>query len=187
MGHTQLAEVLQRIDVVIADGRLPVVVFDLDSTLFSTEPRNMRIISEFVAEHGAEFPGLDELVSGLQLSDMGWGVTEPFTDRGFDPPGFKKALSRFWGKRFFTSDYVISDHPTPGSVEFARQCHERGAMLYYLTGRHVSDMGAGTVKALTDHGYPLWRGRCTLHLKPSFELDDKVFKDAALRDIRSNQ
>jgi len=187
MGHTQLAEVLQRIDAVIADGRLPVVVFDLDSTLFSTEPRNMRIISEFVAEHGAEFPGLDELVSGLQLSDMGWGVTEPFTDRGFDPPGFKKALSRFWGKRFFTSDYVISDHPTPGSVEFARQCHERGAMLYYLTGRHVSDMGAGTVKALTDHGYPLWRGRCTLHLKPSFELDDKVFKDAALRDIRSNQ
>jgi hypothetical protein len=48
-------------------------------------------------------------------------------------------------------------------------------------------MGAGTVKALTDHGYPMWRGRCTLHLKPSFELDDKVFKDAALKDIRSNQ
>jgi hypothetical protein len=186
MGHAKLAEVLDLIEAAVSDGDLPVVVFDLDSTLFSTEPRNMRIIKEFVEAHGAEFPGLEELVAALKLSDMGWGVTEPFLDRDFNPPGFKKALSRFWGKRFFTSEYVISDHPTAGSVEFACQCHERGAMLYYLTGRHVSDMGAGTVQALTQHGYPLWRGRCTLHLKPSFEMADKPFKDDAIRDIRSN-
>ena len=187
MGHPRLNEVLERIETVVGGGDLPVVVFDLDSTLFCTEPRNLRIIHEFVLEHGDEFSGLRAMVAGLKLSDMGWGVTEPFIDRGFDPPGFKKALGRFWGKRFFTNEYVISDHPTPGSVDFARQCHDRGAMLYYLTGRHVSDMGLGTVQALTDHGYPMWRGRCTLHLKPSFEMSDKPFKDGAIADIRSNQ
>jgi len=186
MGHPRLKDVFDRIESAVADGELPVVVFDLDSTLFSTEPRNLRIINEFVTAHGAEFAGLEELVAELQLSDMGWGVTEPFLERDFNPPGFKKALSRFWGKRFFTSDYVISDDPAPGSVEFVRQCHERGAMIYYLTGRHVSDMGAGTVQALTERGFPMWRGRCSLHLKPSFEMADKPFKDEAIRDIRSN-
>ncbi|MBJ95027.1 MAG: hypothetical protein CMP23_11225 [Rickettsiales bacterium] len=178
---------MDRIAETSAAGELPVVVFDLDSTLFSTEPRNYRIIEEFAAAHGAEYEGLQELIEGLQLSDMGWGVAEPFLERGFNPPGFKSALSKFWGKRFFTSPYVVLDHPTPGAVEFACACHERGAMIYYLTGRHVSDMGAGTVQALTDAGFPLWRGRCPLHLKPSFEMADKPFKDEAIRDIRSNQ
>ncbi len=187
MGHPKLNEVLERIEATVADGELPVVVFDLDSTLFSTEPRNLRIINEFVEAHGEDFTGLGELVAELKLSDMGWGVAEPFLERGFNPPGFKKALSRFWGKRFFTSEYVVFDQPTAGSVEFVRLCHERGALVYYLTGRHVSDMGAGTVKALTQHGYPLWRGRCSLHLKPNFEMADKPFKDEAIRDIRSNQ
>ena len=187
MGHPKLAEVFTRIDAAVAESVLPVVVFDLDSTLFSTEPRNYRIISEFIAQHGDEYPGLRELGGTLELSDMGWGPIDPFVARGFDAPGFKKALRRFWGKRFFTSEYVVSDHPTPGAVEFASECHRRGAMLYYLTGRHVGDMGAGTVRALTEHGFPFWRGRCSLHLKPNFEMSDKPFKDQAMVDIRSNQ
>jgi len=187
MGHSKLAEVFTRIDAAAAESVLPVVVFDLDSTLFSTEPRNYRIIGEFIEEHGDEYPGLRELGARLQLSDMGWGPIDPFVDRDFDAPGFKEALRRFWGKRFFTSEYVVSDHPTPGAVEFACECHRRGAMLYYLTGRHVSDMGAGTVRALTERGFPFWRGRCSLHLKPNFEMADKPFKDQALVDIRSNQ
>jgi len=187
MGHSRLREVFAHIDSAVSEAVLPVVVFDLDSTLFSTEPRNYRIISEFAAEHGAEYPGLQEMVDGLQLGDMGWGVSEPFVERGFEPPGFKTAISRYWGRRFFTNEYVVSDQPTPGAVEFAQECHRRGAMLYYLTGRHVSDMGAGTVQALTDHGFPFWRGRCSLQLKPSFEMQDKSFKDGALGDIRSNQ
>jgi hypothetical protein len=187
MGHPRLREVFALIDSAVAEAVLPVVVFDLDSTLFSTEPRNYRIISEFAAEHGAEYPGLQEMADSMQLADMGWGVLDPFAARGFDPPGFKKAISRYWGKRFFTNDYVISDQPTPGAVGFAQECHRRGALLYYLTGRHVGDMGAGTIQALTEHDFPFWRGRCSLQLKPSFEMADKPFKEAALADIRSNQ
>jgi len=187
MGHPKLCEVFALIDSAVAESVLPLVVFDLDSTLFSTEPRNWRIITEFTAAHGDEYPGLRELVDSMSLSDMGWGVIDPFAERGFTEPAFKKALSRFWGKRFFSNAYVISDEPTPGAVEFAQECHRRGAMLYYLTGRHVSDMGAGTVEALTSSGFPFWRGRCSLHLKPSFELSDKPFKDEALKDIKSNR
>src|SRR5262249_16347697 len=55
------------------------------------------------------------------------------------------------------------------------------------TGRHVGGMEVGTVRALTRHGFPFWHGRCVLHLKPSFEMDDRAFKDDALADIRSYQ
>jgi hypothetical protein len=48
-------------------------------------------------------------------------------------------------------------------------------------------MELGTVRALTDRGFPFWRGRCVVHLKPSFEMNDRAFKDDALDDIRSYQ
>ena len=58
-------------------------------------------------------------------------------------------------------------------------------MLYYLTGRHVDGMHLGTAKSLVDHGFPLYRGRTVLHLKPSFHMKDHDFKEMALADIRS--
>jgi hypothetical protein len=32
-----------------------------------------------------------------------------------------------------------------------------------------------------------WTGRCIVHLKPSFDMADRAFKDEALADIRSYQ
>jgi len=81
---------------------------------------------------------------------------------------------------------VRSAAPTPGAVAFARAVHDAGAFCYYLTGRDVGGMAQGTVAAITDAGFPFWRGRTSLHLKPTFEEDDHRFKLAALEDIRSH-
>ena len=78
------------------------------------------------------------------------------------------------------------DQPTAGSVDFVNRCHELGGFIYYLTGRNVGGMEHGTVQALTEAGFPFWRGRTSLHLKPDFTTHDKVFKDVALGDIRSH-
>ena len=185
MGSPRLREVFPRIDAAIAAGVLPIVVFDLDSTLFSTAERNLRILREFVVEHRARHPGLSEVAGALRAADMGWNVRDDLRRRGVDDEELLETLKAFWHARFFTDEYCLADAPVPGAVEYVHACHARGALVYYLTGRHVGGMEVGTVGALGAHRFPFWRGRCVLHLKPSFEMNDRAFKDEALADIRS--
>jgi hypothetical protein len=181
----RLREVLERIDREVRRERLPMVVFDLDSTLFSTGPRNLRILREFVGSALGGDARLEELVAGLEAEDMGWNVNEALKRHGVKDPALLGALRAFWRERFFTDDYCAADEPVPGAAAWVTRCHQRGALVYYLTGRHVGGMELGTVRALREHGFPFWRGRCVLHLKPSFEMPDQAFKDEALDDIRS--
>jgi len=185
VGSPRLREVLERIDAASSEGALPVTVFDLDSTLFTTGPRNLRILREFAALGEARWPGVRAIVSTLESSEIGWGVAECLRSRGLGDPSMLRELRAFWEQRFFTDEYLEDDLPVPGAVEFVTACHSRGALIYYLTGRHVGGMEVGTVRALRSHGFPFWRGRCVLHLKPSFEMSDRGFKDDAHADIRS--
>ncbi|MCB9892779.1 MAG: hypothetical protein H6833_14095 [Planctomycetes bacterium] len=181
----KLREVFPRIAESLADGALPIVLFDLDSTLFETGSRNLRILREFADAQRGAHAELPELVAALTVDDMGWNVHECLSRRGVEDAALLQALRGFWFERFFTDEYVKTDLPAPGSVEFVNHCHQAGAMIYYLSGRHVGGMETGTVQALTDHGFPFWRGRCAIHLKPSFDMADRAFKDEAVADIRS--
>lgn len=185
MGSPHLREVFTRIDDGLAEGVLPLVVFDLDSTLFTTGPRNLRILREFARAGADRWPDVGALVETLASDDMGWGIDECLRERGIADDRILRELRSFWYQRFFTDEYLEVDLPVPGAAEFVTACHDRGAMIYYLTGRHVGGMEVGTVRALTSHGFPYWRGRCALHLKPSFEMSDRAFKDDALADVRS--
>ena len=183
--HTDLTSVLSRIEQLVRQDTLPIVVFDLDSTLFSTRPRNLRILREFSASR-PERADLKAIVDTLVPDDFRWEVTLPLTARGLNDQALFKDLIAFWFKRFFTSEYVLEDQPNPGAVEYVQAVHDAGAFAYYLTGRDVGGMSVGTVQSLTDHGFPFWRGRTSLHLKPTFEMDDTDYKRAALADIRSH-
>jgi hypothetical protein len=185
MSHT-LQSVLNAVSHTASQGTLPVVVFDLDSTLFSTRPRNLRILREFAATVPSH-KALQTIVPTLVPDDFAWDVTLPLTQRGLNDAALFKDLSAYWFERFFTDEYVLADTPTAGSVAFVHQVHNRGGFVYYLTGRDVHGMAQGTVAALTTHGFPFWCGRTSLHLKPSFETDDTEYKREALDDIRSHQ
>ena len=183
MGSPRLAEVLSRIDRACSSGRLPIAVFDLDSTLFTTAPRNWAILQEFLKTPGREALALQ--VAALRPEDIGWNIQDCLRQRGIGDPHLWNELRRFWGARFFTDAYLLHDRALPGAAAFVEACHSRGALIYYLTGRHVGGMEVGTVSALRSEGFPFWRGRCVLHLKPSFELSDTGFKDDATADLRS--
>ncbi len=185
MGNQHLNTVLDRVGEHVSRGELPVVVFDLDSTLFSCNPRHLRILREFASEAGSSWPGLAGAVDDIAPHEFDWDVRGPLQQRGFNDEQLAAQILDYWKARFFLDDYIREDEPLPGAVDYVTQLHEQGAMVYYLTGRHVSDMGQGTVQSLTDHGFPFWRGRTTLHLKPAFEMTDHDFKMAALADIRS--
>ena len=176
--HASVAEVSAR-------GVLPVLVFDLDSTLFSTCLRNLKILEDFVTARGDEHPVLKEIWPTLSEADMGWNVNECLQERGVEDEALLADLRKFWAERFFTDEFCMIDSVVPGAPEFVSACHDAGGFIYYLTGRHVEGMAKGTVSALMERGFPLFTGQATCHLKPDFYADDREFKTAALERIRA--
>lgn len=171
---------------------LPIVVFDLDDTLFSTARRNLIIIQNFAADQGDEFPDFAKVAANLKPSDMNWSVSYALTQAGLDPNSSSmKPFIAYWGNTFFTDDYASIDLPNPGAVDFANACYDAGAMLFYLTGRHIGDpglkngMGLGTALDMTNRGFPYWKGRCELKLKKVKTQTDVDYKGEALAEINS--
>jgi hypothetical protein len=160
-----------------------VAVFDLDSTLFSTQHRNHSILLEFVAMVGAP-QDLGRVVAALGAADMGWNVIEDLRRRGFTHEPTLQRLRSFWRDRFFRDEYLRHDLPLPGAVRYVCDVHAAGATIFYLTGRDEPGMGRGTRASLEAHGFPLAGERAFLRLKPRFEEDDLVFKTRVVGEIR---
>lgn len=173
-------------------GKLPIVVFDLDDTLFSTARRNLIIIQNFAADHGNEYPEFAKIASKLTLADMNWSVSFALTSSGLDPADASlEAFIAYWGERFFTDSFVALDLPNPGAVDYVKACHDAGALIYYLTGRHVSEpglnngMGQGTTLSMTNRGFPFWEGRVELNLKLHAHEKDTDYKTRTIEMINS--
>ncbi len=175
-----LSELLDRVHAERA--QRPVLIFDLDSTLFSTQHRNHAILQEFVTVVGAP-DTLRAAAEKLQPSDMGWNVMDDLRGRGFGHEPTLARLAKFWRARFFTDDYLRHDLPLPGAVEYVNAVHHAGATVYYLTGRDEPGMGRGTRASLAAHGFPLGPERVIVRLKPSFDEADIVFKRRVLAEL----
>ena len=162
--------------------RNPVFIFDLDSTLFSTQERNHAILGEFVAQIGGP-DDFKALVARLQPADMGWNVVDDLRQHGFRHEPTLGRLKAFWFKRFFHDDYLVFDEPLAGASAYVNAVYEAGATVYYLTGRDEPGMGKGTRLSLAKHRFPLEGERVILRLKPSFEEADIAFKRRVLSEL----
>ena len=86
---------------------------------------------------------------------------------------------RYWGSRFFTSEYCLEDVPVPGAPAFVREVAAAGAVVAYVTGR-PGRMEAGTLQVLRREGLPAPDGaRVRLLMKPDGPLDDDAWKSLA--------
>ena len=162
----------------------PVAVFDLDSTLFSTQQRNLAILREFAAQDDTA-PTLRAIVDQLDHAAMGWNPMVDVHTRGFTDERAQHALRRFWFERFFTSAYCSHDEPTTGAAEYVRELHGLGAQIVYLTGRPEQEMVEGTRASLAAHGFPIDEERTVLFLKPTRTEHDLVFKSRVIDDLRA--
>jgi hypothetical protein len=162
--------------------RRALAVFDLDSTLLTTQQRNFAILREYAARPGAPV-GLLSAFAKLRAEDMGWNVMQDLHDRGFQDREVLRELRAYWFARFFQSEYLRHDLPVPGAAEYVKQVHDAGATVYYLTGRDVPNMLAGTQDSLRANGFPLDGDRVVLKLKPRFEDNDLVFKRSVLAEM----
>jgi hypothetical protein len=160
----------------------PIVVFDLDSTLFSTAERNLRILHEFAREPDTP-DEMCQMIAELDVSHMGWNVVSDLAKRGYADHGILGRLKEYWYDRFFTDEYARTDEPLPGAVAYTHQCADAGALIYYLTGRDEPNMGVGTRDSLRAHRFPLDVPHAVLRLKPRFEMQDLAFKREVMTEL----
>ena len=184
-----IREVLLRCRQEIERGGLPVVVFDLDSTLFDVSKRSFEILKEWLTHpESGSFHETREKLSDLEPSEMRYSLEDVWEIKKIpsDVSPFDhhlKHAKRFWRARFFANEYLRHDEPTPGAVQFVKTLYEAGVMIVYLTGRDVPLMAFGTFDQLKSHGLPIEVERTRLILKPKRHLDDLDFKTGAARTI----
>jgi len=170
-----LKEVVARTQKMLDQKKLPVLIFDLDSTLFHVSPRSFAILKNWIESSAIS------ILPNLTPADMGYSIEDVWVKKGLSietGESFRhlKDAKNYWRHRFFSNEYLHHDEPHEGAVQFVRRLHEMGAKIVYLTGRDVPLMAFGTVDQLRTNGFPIEVERTRLILKPKRHIDDLVFK-----------
>lgn len=185
-----LREVSRRVIEMQAQGGVPVVLLDLDSTLYEVGPRTAQILKEWVqTQEALRFPGVRNELGRLESCHVGYSLKDTFSALGLKVVEFevREALSllkTFWQERFFSSEYLVHDRAYPGAARFVQEVHGTGALIIYLTGRDEPGMGDGTRQVLKRDGFPWGGERTHLLLKPAYGLPDLDHKVNASEFIR---
>ncbi|MBU6376113.1 MAG: hypothetical protein KGQ59_08970 [Bdellovibrionales bacterium] len=185
-----LKEVYRRVAQCSAHQQVPVVLLDLDSTLYEVGPRTHQILREWLDTAEARaFPNIRSELARLEQEHVGYSLRDTFSALGVAAPEqeLQQALSvikTFWQARFFSNDYLKYDRAYEGAAEFVQEVHGMGAFVVYLTGRDEPGMGAGTRSMLIRDRFPWATERTHLLLKAAYGLSDLEHKVNASSFIR---
>ncbi|MBL0209687.1 MAG: HAD family hydrolase [Holophagaceae bacterium] len=179
--HRPILEALERLKSRPASAPRPIAVYDLDSTLFCTGPRNLAIARAF-SEYRHQ---LRPFVDRLEAHRMGWNVMTDLQELGFADQVILTELRHFWRATFFTDHFVKMDSVYPGAVELVQALREAGCLTFYLTGRDDPGMRQGTLQALSAAGFPMPAEDVVLRLKPTWEEDDLAFKTKVFDELNA--
>ena len=178
-----LRDVLETLASWPEGGRAPVLVFDLDATLFDNRPRTLEILMEYREVIAAEDPELADALLELDVARIEYLLTDTLKSCGIYRADLHKEISAFWHERFFTDEYIACDVPMVGAPEYVRDCYAAGAVIVYLTGRDIPGMLLGTVAKLRDDGFPIAVSGTEIILKPDPNMSDEAFKRGALPSL----
>lgn len=178
-----LAQVAERVAAAKAAGKTPVVVFDLDHTLFDGRPRTLVILAEWAASIAAEQPAVAAAVGRINLHGIAYLLRDTLAGVGVTDPALVAAAEAYWKPRFFSDSYAQLDVPIAGAPAYVRDLWQRGAVVVYLSGRNADGMLTGTTASLQKWGFPVGVRATAVVLKPSFAEPDETFKKASLDQI----
>jgi putative acid phosphatase of HAD superfamily subfamily IIIB len=157
-----------------AAGPAGIVAFDLDSTVLDNRPRQAQILREYGQVHG---------IAGLAQHHAdhwkGWDARIAMANSGLEADLIEAHIGPFrvyWKDRFFTSEYCVLDREVAGAPEFVAAVLERGARVFYVTGRH-EPMRRGTVACFEQTGFAIPNGDSVeLLMKPELDEHDDAYK-----------
>jgi hypothetical protein len=161
----------------------PVVVFDLDATLYDNRPRTLAILKEWAAQPQVMGTPASTAILGLKLEQVEYLVSDTVAKVKVTDPRVVEQIFKYWWDRFF-GDRAVLDWPTAGGPAYVNRLYGAGAHIVYLTGRDAPQMLMGTTRSLQDAGYPIGLPRTQLIMKPAFKTDDEVFKATVMADLK---
>ncbi len=182
MGHPLLAEIFERIAHTLDHGGMPLLVFDLDGTLFRTGGRHLAVLRDFAAGADPALEGiaaLREALPQITPEEFGYFVTDALAPWGLGGPALNAALVKHWSDRYFTSAYCVYDTPAPGALDLVNAVVSAGAVVWYATSRAEPTMGIGTRLSLQQHDFPL-NERAALAMRGDLAQSDRDFKEAII-------
>ncbi|NBX77142.1 MAG: HAD family hydrolase [Proteobacteria bacterium] len=167
----------------------PLVLLDLDSTLYEVGPRTLRIIQEWLPSYSNKLPlDLKLALENLAPEQVGYSLKDTFANLGF-PVATRELetitadLKTFWWDRFFSSDYLPHDRPYPGAVEYANHLYDLGAEVCYLTGRSEARMRKGTEANLLRDGFPFHMEGTLLLMRQEEDWSDERHKSHQVANL----
>lgn len=179
-----LEDVLERVQSAKVEGEVPVVIFDLDDTLFDSRSRKIIIQKEFanLPSTRLRFPNEAKILSQVELRDIAYAVKDTMKNLGITDKDFIREATAYWASTFFSDDYVVFDETIAGAVDYVQKVQNAGAIIVYLTGRDIPRMEQGTLQSFQKHDLP-WNKFSRLFMKPHKDLDDTDFKKEVLEEI----
>ncbi|MEM9192395.1 MAG: HAD family hydrolase, partial [Myxococcota bacterium] len=132
-----LQRILERVAGIAEAGGIPVVVFDLDGTLFDNRPRTLQILLDYADEVEDEFADVAGCLRSLTVERVAYLLSTTLRTVGLTHVDVVRDITHFWRERFFSDDYLQFDLPNPGAPEYVTACHESGATILYLSARDV--------------------------------------------------
>ena len=185
-----------------AKGQNPVVIVDLDGTVYDVRPRTLAILNRWADAYGDQ-PGmrsLDSTIKSINPFHIHYTIKETMESIGsfsdISPEALtraSKSIEAHWNKLFFSGWGVQQDHPYPGAREFVTKLLSIGATIVYLTGRHKmrdgnpkKGMAKKTKENLKIHKFPYKKKdkRTQIIFKENWEDDDAVFKNGIADRLR---
>lgn len=158
----------------------PLIIFDLDSTLFDVAPRLEKVLTDIALEPVMQekFPSVVPHFKNIKTERQDWGFVEVLQRAGVEHDNLDlfKTVRKLWMEKFFSNEYIHYDVPYQGSVEFVRKIEQLNIPIVYLTGRDVARMERGSREVLLKWNFPLDDKKSQLVLKPDRAMDDALFK-----------
>ncbi len=175
-------------DLALVKKTHPLVVFDLDSTLFDVSPRLEKVLIDMASEPiiKEKFPNIIPHFKNIKTERRDWGFVDVLKRAGVDHDheDLFHTVRGLWAQKFFSNEYVHYDVPYQGSVEFVKKIDDLKIPIVYLTGRDYQRMEVGSREVLLKWNFPLNDQSSTLVMKPHRGMDDALFKRDWVQDIK---
>ena len=179
--HARLDEVID----LAGSKKKPVVILDLDDTLFYSSSRTKIIFNELSQNTYfiSKYPSETEILSQIRFEEVQYSIKDTIKAMGISNNSFIDEAEQFWIQRFFTNEYVKDDTPVEGAIKYVNLLFNSGIKIVYLTGRDES-MRSGTIESLEKYGFPLNGESALLITKKEFNTPDIEYKKRAFAKIK---
>jgi hypothetical protein len=175
--------VMERTESVIAEGKVPIVVLDLDLTLLDNRERTRSILRDYVLSRETSPRNRSAALELLSTREISYSIQENMEALGIEGDEFRNVGLPFWLERFFSDRYCVFDIPYGGAAEACRRLAGTGALLVYLTGRYADTQAVGTLQSLRHFGFPVAEIGTQLVMKTSRQESDRGYKRRVSEEI----